>query len=89
MLHYIASSAILTNQFPLQGQPFNFHYYVVITRSHVVSLTKPEAGKKRKKKGKRDEATAATDRAKYEEPQMFDHFENEVLQKVGIVSLRL
>lgn len=55
----------------------------------MVSLTKPEAGKKRKKKEKRDEATAPTDRAKYEEPQMFDHFENEVLQKVGIVSLHL
>ena len=73
-------------QFPLQGQPFNFHYYVVITRSHMVSITKPGAGKKRKKEGKKDEATAANDGLKYEEPPTFDHFENEILQKVGITS---
>ena len=71
---------------PLQGQPFNFHYYVVITRSHMMSITKPGAGKKRKKNEK-DEATAANDGPKDEEPPTFDHFENEILQKVGITSL--
>ena len=55
----------------------------------MVSITKPGAGKKRKKNGKRDEATAANDGPNDEEPPTFDHFENEILQKVGITSLHL
>ena len=75
-MHLIAAS--------LQGQLFDFCYYLVIVRSHVVSGTRPEAGKRRRKKGKSDSATAVP---RLEESPVFDCFESELLQKVRSVGL--
>lgn len=66
-----------------QGQPFDFNYYVVVVRSHVVSDTRLEAGKKRRK-GKSNGATAVP---KLEEPPVLDGFESELLQKVRSIGL--
>ena len=68
-----------------QGLPFALHYYLVIARSHVVSVARPLAGKKRRRKGKIPAAASqGTDRGteSNEDPPVFDFFENEILQKV-------
>jgi len=56
----------------------------VVVRSHVVSATRLEAGKKRRRKGKSDGATAVP---KLEEPPVLDCFESELLQKVRSIGV--
>lgn len=55
----------------------------MVVRSHVVSATRLEAGKKRRK-GKSDGAAAVT---KLEEPPVLDCFESELLEKVRSIGL--
>lgn len=63
-----------------QGQPFDFGYYVVVARCHVVSV-KPQPGKKRKRKAKKTLGATPEQETSKESP-LFDHFEYEILQKV-------
>lgn len=58
---------------------FAAEYYVLIGRSHLVSMPKPKMGKKRKKKALA--ASEASPSISGPEP-VFDFYENELIHKV-------
>lgn len=61
---------------------FAVEYYVVIARSHLVSMPKLKMGKKRKQKAT-SEASNTTPSSSTDEP-IFDFYENELIHKVSI-----
>lgn len=62
---------------------FGVHYYILIARSHLVSVPKLKVGKKRKKKAASESNSAIP--SSDEEP-IFDFFENELIHKVAIAA---
>ena len=70
---------------------FAVEYYVVIARSHLVSMPKLKMGKKRKKKAASEASNTATS-SSTDEP-IFDFYENELIHRVTAsnfcVSVRL
>ena len=59
---------------------FTVEYYVVIARSHLVSMPKLKVGKKRKKKAA-SEASSSLTSSSVDEP-IFDFYENELIHRV-------
>ena len=59
---------------------FAVEYYVIIARSHLVSMPKLKMGKKRKKKAASEASNAASSSA--DEP-IFDFYENELIHSVN------
>ena len=59
---------------------FAVEYYVVIARSHLVSMPKLKMGKKRKKKAA-SEASNAAPSSSTDQP-IFDFYENELIHRV-------
>lgn len=67
---------------------FAVEYYVVITRSHLMSMPKLKMGKKRKKKAaaSSEASSTATPSSSSDEP-IFDFYENELIHRVSTVIL--
>ena len=65
---------------------FAVEYYVVIARSHLMSLPKLKMGKKRKKKATSDhEASNTTPSSSLADEPIFDFYENELIHRVTII----
>ena len=65
---------------------FAVEYYVIIARSHLVSMPKLKMGKKRKKKATASEASNSLTSSSADEP-IFDFYENELIHRVSTTSI--
>ena len=66
---------------------FAVEYYVVIARSHLVSMPKLKMGKKRKKKATSEASNTAPSSSSADEP-IFDFYENELIHRVTTSSTK-
>ena len=63
-----------------QGQMVKPHHYLLVARSHEITVAKPTVGKKRRRKRRANEDSASVGG---QEQPVFDSYENEILLKVG------
>ena len=67
---------------------FSVEYYILLGRSHLVNMSKPKMGKKRKSKAAGKGASPPVSSSVTAEP-IFDFYENELIHRVMDISFTI